>query len=198
MLDFGTAEVGFDETDEGLTVTIDTERLRLTSVKQEDDKQYHATLFGDVDVMKKFGTGDTRNPEQVTERVKGWADRWKKKIPFSSLAVRKQTDDNVIGQVVLGFGDAPGESELAYLFGREHWGQGFGTEAVLPVVKQYAPALASKKYEIDGQPFSTITATSRVDNPASIKILEKAGMTVEKQEEKFGHMRNHYRKTLTP
>lgn len=194
MLGFN-AEVGFDETDEGLTVTIDTERLRLTSVKQEDDRQYHATLFGEADVMKKFGTGNTRNLEQVVERVKGWVDRWKNKIPFSSLAVRQQDDDNVIGQVVLGMGNNPGESELAYLFGKEHWGKGFGSEAVGSVVNQYAPELA-KKYEIQGQLFSTITATSRVDNVASIKILEKAGMKIEKQEEKFGDIRNHYRKTL--
>lgn len=191
-----SATIGFDETDEGLTVTIDTERLRLTSVTEKEKELYYTYLYSDQEVMEKFATGVTRTQEAAQGSVITWMERWKSKNPFSSLAVNTQDHDEFVGQVVLGYGEHPGESELAYLFAKKHWGQGLGTEAVTPVVKLYAHELAKKQYKVNGQPFTTIVATARVDNVGSVKILEKTGMTLEKEEEKFGHMRKHYRKTV--
>jgi len=190
-----SATIGFDETDEGLTVTIDTERLRLTSVTEKEKKSFYTYLYGDQEVMEKFATGETRTQQAVQRRVTTWIDRWQSKNPFSSLAVNTH-DDEFVGQVVLEEGDNPGESELGYLFAKKHWRQGFGTEAVTPVVKLYAHELAKKQYKINGQPLTTIVATARTDNIGSVKILEKTGMTLEKEEEKFGHMRKHYRKIV--
>jgi RimJ/RimL family protein N-acetyltransferase len=85
-------------------------------------------------------------------------------------------------------GDAAGQSELAYLFMKSHWGKGFGTE----VVKEYAPAAIEKGYTLDGKTLEKITATARPDNPDSVRILEKLEMHKIGEEEKYGALRHHF------
>lgn len=49
---------------------------------------------------------------------------------------------------MIGHGDEPGQSEVAYLFMKNHWGKGLGTEAVNAVVKEYAPATVLERYTL--------------------------------------------------
>src|SRR5258708_5574228 len=102
----------------------------------------------------------------------------------------KNDSDDFLGNVVLGHGNTAGESELAYLFMKNCWKQGFGTEAVTPVVREYAPATVNEGYKLEGKPLCKIVATSRPDNPASCRILERVGMKKTGEEQKFGAQRN--------
>jgi RimJ/RimL family protein N-acetyltransferase len=108
------------------------------------------------------------------------------------LAVFKKDSGEFIGHVVLEHGDKAGESELAYLFNRPYWGQGYGSEAVSAVVKDYALATMEEGYSLDGKSLEKIVATTRPDNPASVRILEKTGMHIVGTDEKFGAPRRHY------
>jgi RimJ/RimL family protein N-acetyltransferase len=184
----------FPSDQDGLSVTIDTERLHIRSVEAtENDYESYAALFGSKDVMEKFATGQTTTREKIKERIKDvWVKRWHAKDPYAGLAVFKNDTDDFLGHVVLGHGTVPGESELAYLFNRPHWGKGYGGEAVTAVVREYAPATVKEGYLLDGKPLERIVATSRMDNPASCRILEKVGMQVVREEEKYGAMRHHY------
>ena len=188
-------EVTFEtDAERGLEVQIWTEGLTLRSVKSnETDLAAYFQLYGDKQVMEKFATGETKDNAYVKGRIGLWTDRWKKKIPFSSLAVEKRDeDDAIIGQVVLGFGEEKGSSELAYLFKAKNWGQHIGTEAVSAVVQEYAPEVSRRGYKINGQPFEKVVATARPDNPGSWKILEKTGMSRVRTEEKHGAIRYQY------
>ncbi len=93
---------------------------------------------------------------------------------------------------MIGHGDEPGQSELAYLFMKNHWGKGFGTEAVTALVKEYAPATVMEGYTLEGKTLENITATARSDNPASVKILEKLKMHKIGEEEKYESLRQHF------
>lgn len=192
------ASINFDETDEGLTVTIDTERLRLTSVIENERSFYYTHIYGDAEVMKLFGTGETLSQEETNTYVTTWIERWKSGNPFGSLAIHHKEDDKIVGHVVLGPGGSesrvPSQAVLGYQIAKQHQGRGFASEAVVPVVQQYGYELAKKKYHVNGQPFKTLVATVHPDNPASEKIIQKAGMIYEKDEEEYGHMRRHYRK----
>jgi len=191
----GSAEVNFfiDE-HKALAVTIDTERLHIRSVEpSEEDFNSYATLFGDQEVMVKFATGQTKTREDMETRIKDvWVKRWHQNDPYSSFAVFKNDTDDFLGHVVIGHGDAAGQSELAYLFMKSHWGKGFGTEAVTAVVKEYAPATIEEGYTLDGKTLEMITATARPDNPGSVRILEKLGMHKIGEEEKYGALRHHF------
>ena len=63
-----------------------------------------------------------------------------------------------------GLGRDQGEVELGYWIAREHWGRGYATEAVRAVLS-VARALGHRK----------IVASHFIDNPASGRVLEKAG-----------------------
>jgi RimJ/RimL family protein N-acetyltransferase len=191
---YGESKIDFSSDDEGLRVTINTERLYMRSVEAtESEYDRYADLFGSEDVMGKFATGQTKTREEMRTRIEGvWVERWRKRDPYSGLAVFKNDTDDFLGHVVLGHSDAPGKSELAYLFGKEYWNKRYGSEAVAAIVKEYAPATVEKGYLLDGSFLKTIVATARPDNPASVRILEKVGMRRVCAEEKYGAIRCHY------
>lgn len=177
---------------EALSVTVDTENLHMRSTMVEDCDSY-VKLFGDPDVMSKFATGETRPKEAVESRLKDiWVKRWQQNDPYNGLAVFKNETDEFIGHVVIGHGDAPGQSELAYLFMKNHWGKGYGTEVATAIVKDYARATIEEGYTLEGKTLETITATARPDNPGSVRILEKLGMHKICEEEKYKAMRYHF------
>lgn len=191
---YGNSTINFfPNVNEGLSVTIDTNRLHIRSVeatKLEYDR--YALLFGDTDVMEKFATGQTEAKDDICARINTWAKRWRESDPYSGLAVFKKDTDDFLGHVTLGHSEAPGESELAYLFKKTCWGQRYGSEAVTAVVNEYAPATVQEGYTLEGKVLEKIVATARTDNIASCRILEKVGMHCICVKEKYGALRNHY------
>ncbi len=191
----GSSEVNFFLNDrEELTVTIDTERLHIRSVEAtEEDYNSYSALFGDPEVMGKYATGHTKTPEETKTRIKDiWVRRWHQNDPYAGLAVFKKDSEEFLGHVIIGHGDEAGESELAYLFMKNQWGKGFGTEAVTAIVKEYAPATVQEGYLLDGSTLEKIRATTRPDNFASEKILKNLGMHQVGVDEKYGATRHHY------
>ena len=69
-----------------------------------------------------------------------------------------------IGSVGLGVDDCTGEVQLGYWIARQYWGRGYATEATRGLL-EVARALGHRR----------ITATHFVDNPASGRVLQKAG-----------------------
>lgn len=190
--------ITMSSTEEQLHVCIETERLRMESVtNSEEDVDNYADLFGNSDVMEKYASGTPKTKEYVEKRIESWIKRFQDQDPFNGLKVSKKDTGEFIGHVVLGHGDRPGQSELAYLFKKAHWNQGFGTEAITALVNEYALLIIQKGYNLEGRPLEEITATTRPDNPASVKILEKLGFEIQKEEEKYGHTRYHFSKNLS-
>ena len=191
----GSSEINFLLSDEGrLSVTIDTDRLHMRSVEATDaDYDRYAALFGDKDVMQKFATGETKTRDEVKKRIDDvWAKRWRENDPYSGFAVFKKDTDEFVGHVVLGRGGDPGQAELAGLGNYSFWENGYGTEAARAIVQDYVPAVVRAGYLLDGKPLQTIVATARLDNPASSRILEKIGMKLIREEEKYGALRRQY------
>ncbi len=191
----GNSDINFclDEQD-GLSVTIDTERLHLRSVlATEQEYDSYAALFGDEDVMCKYQSGVKKNREDMVSRINDtWVKRWHGNDPYSAFAVFKRDTDDFLGHINLGHGDVAGESEVAYLFMKNCWRQGFGTESVTAVVQEYAPATVQEGYLLDGKALVKVLATARPDNPGSCVILETVGMQLIGKEEKYGALRHCY------
>ncbi|MBA3660592.1 MAG: GNAT family N-acetyltransferase [Gammaproteobacteria bacterium] len=171
-----------------LHVNLETERLYIESVTTAYLYDY-ANLLGNPDVMTKFGDGKAWDFDYTKNRVGTWVERWNANDPFSSLSISKNDDDNFIGHVVLGYGDEPGQAEIAYVFDKSTWGHGYGKEAVSAVVNEYAPELIRQDYQVKGKDFTSITATARPDNEASVRILKSVGMKPIREEVKYGHNR---------
>src|ERR1700722_8586306 len=137
----GYAEVCFTLDDlKGLFVTIDTDRLHLRSIEPtEDYYDAYFSLFGDPAVMEKYATGQTKTKEEIQSRIdNSWVKRWRENDPYSALAIFTRDTGEFIGHIVLGHGDDPGQSEIAFLLLKRYWDHGYGTEAVMAVVHDYA------------------------------------------------------------
>lgn len=70
----------------------------------------------------------------------------------------------LIGSAGLGIDEATGCVHLGYWIGRKYWGQGYATEAARSVLS-VAKSIGHKR----------MTASHFIDNPASGKVLRKAG-----------------------
>jgi 8-oxo-dGTP diphosphatase len=82
------------------------------------------------------------------------------------MGVERTVDGALIGCVA--FAPRDGRAELGTWIGREHWGQGYATEAlrrVLRLVFQNFPAVAEAR------------AAVHPENAASARVMEKAGMS---------------------
>ena len=73
-------------------------------------------------------------------------------------------DTSAIGMVGID-GSSPGEAELGYWLGVDHWGRGFGTEAARGAIDFFFEEFEDEH----------LHAGARVTNPASRNVLEKCG-----------------------
>lgn len=154
--------------EKGLFIALWTKRLVVRSILPQDLPAYCA-LFSNPVVMAKFGDGQVKTAEATTKRFEtSWRKRWLNSDPFSAMAVTLITPNAdplnypIIGHVVMGYGDNPGQSELAFALLPEYWNQGYGTEAVTAVVKTLGPQLVQKGYLVDGAP---LRKSSRIAAP---------------------------------
>lgn len=109
----------------------------------------------------------------LLEHAKKFIATQSKKKPPMAMAI------TVGNRPVGGIGIMPGEgisrvsAEMGYWLGREHWGKGLGSAALVGMTKYVAETFE----------FSRICALVFTRNPSSARILEKAGYVRE------GHMR---------
>lgn len=78
--------------------------------------------------------------------------------------LRQRADGRVVGSI--GIERDGGKIACGYVFGRDYWGRGFATEALRAVV-----TWAWEKPEVQ-----RVWAYCDVDNPASARVMEKAGL----------------------
>lgn len=119
------------DSNQALTIAIHTQRLLIRSLEPRDLPAMIA-LLGDPVVMEKYATGTIRSPEQATARFQTLHSRWQTIDPYSGFAITL-IDENLspqeypfLGLIVLGYGDEPGQSELAFLLHEQYWNQGYG------------------------------------------------------------------------
>jgi RimJ/RimL family protein N-acetyltransferase len=180
-----------------LIATIETEDLLLKSLTWAEYEDY-VRLFTDPIAMEKYGD-EPFTEEEVKEIMEIWIDRWQKDEDFfSAFAIYlKKEDRPFIGHIILGHGEHSGEAELAYIIKPSHQHQGYGKQAVTAIVYGYAPWLIehgarANMHTWRSAPLRFIHATVRLDNVASIRILERMGMTKGVIEMLWGKERVHY------
>ncbi|WP_300671867.1 GNAT family N-acetyltransferase [Soonwooa sp.] len=85
------------------------------------------------------------------------------------FAIRLKNDQKIIGGIDLGIDKIFNKAELGYWLDQNCWNQGFATEAVIKVLE----------FGFENLKLKRIFATHFDFNPASGKVLEKAGMKKE-------------------
>jgi len=142
---------------------LETEHLRLRAPDLEDAEEVFATYARDPEVTRYLSFRPHQHVAQSRDFLRRCVANWAAEGPYTWLITRRE-DDRLLGVI-----DARPQGhrvELGYALGREHWGRGIMTEAVRAVI---AWAL--------GQPeIHRVWAVCDVDNGASARVLENAGM----------------------
>jgi len=141
-----------------------TQRLRLRPLA-ESDVPALAALLDDWEVVKH--TANIPFPyEEADARafVAMMAARAAERAGVA-LAMERTLDRRLIG--CIGFGtETDGTPELGYWIGREHWGQGYATEAARRLIRHLFQDLDAPR----------VWASAHPDNGGSRRVLEKAGL----------------------
>lgn len=142
---------------------LETERLRLRTWTFEDAERLFE-ICSDAETMLHIGD---RKPYESIEHAReflNWAIPYQMKNGFCRWAVIEKSSGEIIGSC--GFARREmDEVELGYLFDRQFWGKGFGTEA----------AGACLRYGYEKIGFETIIALTDLDHKKSQNVLKKIG-----------------------
>jgi RimJ/RimL family protein N-acetyltransferase len=164
-----------------LLLSIETARLRLRSFRPSDAPSLLA-VFLDPEVRRFLPPG----PPPTLARIQRSIDRrisGERADGFSLYAVERREGGEPIGSCGLALVDGTGpEIELAYHYGRRWWGQGFATEA----------AIACLRHAFDDLALERVIAICYPDNAASLRVIEKAGMSAEGMGEYYGAQMKKY------
>jgi RimJ/RimL family protein N-acetyltransferase len=150
-----------------LPSTLETERLRLRPLRPDDLDDLHAVVLGDSRVTWDHRA---RTPAESRDVLEGKL-RHVEEHGFGLLAVEDRESGEFLGYAGLQHLEDGPEVELAYYLGRAGWGRGLGTELARALVRHAFADLRLPR----------LVAVVRPENPASQRVLAKAGLRRERR-----------------
>ena len=146
--------------------TLATARLRLRKPELKDAEVIFRRYAQDPEVTKYVSWRSHCTVAETREFLRACLRAWEKRKSFHWVIVQKK-NDRLVGMISA---RVDGHKwELGYVLDRPHWGRGYMTEVVQRLIKW-----AFKQPEI-----YRVWAVCDVDNLASARVMEKAGMTRE-------------------
>jgi RimJ/RimL family protein N-acetyltransferase len=145
---------------------LETRRLWLRWPRQAD-AQAIVSLAGDKAVAEMTAVIPHPYPPHLADAFVLRARQQNADGAALTMAITPKARPNqLVGIVgIMGPGDTVPEPFIGYWLGRPHWGQGLATEAVRALIDAYFAYT----------PQEHLTASVRVVNPASRRVLEKCG-----------------------
>ena len=160
--------------------TLSTARLTLRPLTEADAPAL-LQLLSTRDVLRYFPNpappDRARVDRIISHHLSQWAERG-----LGWWAVELHARPGIIGCAGLEFLPETGETEVAYLLGRDYWGQGLATEA----------ARAALHFGFETLGLQTIIGLVHPENQASSHVLEKLGLTFVDRSNYFGMEMNRY------
>ena len=146
----------------------ETDRLILRCL-QEDDAPHFVELAGDYEVSKMtLNIPHPYSNDDAIQFIKGSIEAWEKGERYAFAIVQKETD-SFMGVIGIHPEMRHSRAEVGYWIGVPYWGQGYMTEALQRVIQ----------FGFETLNLNRIQASHRTDNPASGRVMEKAGMQYE-------------------
>ena len=151
------------------TKRLETERLILRSFIPADGPAMYKNWCSDPEVTR-FLTWPTHSSADVSASLAAyWAEETKDPARYQWAIVPKELGEPIGSLAVVRQRDDIAQCELGYCIGKAWWGRGLMTEAVKEVIR----------YLFEEVGMNRIEAAHDVHNPASGKVMQKAGMTFE-------------------
>jgi len=159
------------------TQQIETHRLLLRRFTMEDVADAHHGWFSDPDVAMYMRWDAHMDISQTEEFIAHWVANYEE-LNFYRWVITLKAADRAIGSI--GFhipDDYDAVADVSYALSKAHWGKGIVSEALAAVLR----------YALLDVGLNRVEAFHAVSNPASGKVMRKAGMRHE------GFVRQKYR-----
>ena len=148
------------------TPTLHTEHLTLDRFTLEDVPAVRDTLYTEAVCRNLFITPG-KTTEEVTENIQWLLDGYETKEDFHQWAVRE--NGLCVGRVMLTVSRRFHTGTVAYYLAESTWGKGYMTEILRRVID----------FCFDDLGLNRVEADHFARNPASGRVMEKAGMKLE-------------------
>ena len=144
---------------------LETERLILREISEGDfDDLYR--MNSDPLIMKYVGDGTTRNHEQMRKELGMLISHYTRKPGLGIWATILKGTNTFVGASGLVYYDNTPEIEIGYRMLKEHWNNGYATEASIGLLKYGLKTIGLRK----------IVSSAHIENFASRRVMEKIGM----------------------
>jgi len=151
------------------TPIIETDRLTLRRFELKDAQRVFDHWLSDERVSDNRINGAHKAVSETIERVAKIVGQYDSK-KYCYWAIELKASGELIGEIdFYDFDDITENCEVSYSLGYEWWNQGNGTEALRAVVE----------FGFKHMNIHKISAAHNIDNPASGKVMSKAGMEQE-------------------
>jgi ribosomal-protein-alanine N-acetyltransferase len=152
-----------------------TQRLRYRPLEPGDTGALHA-VWGDPEVMRYLPAEPSASVEETAERVGRHVKRFDES-GYGLCAVAERESGRIVGVCGLFPVEWTGpDVEVAYHFAREVWNRGYASEAAGAWV-----ATAFRSLGLD-----RVVALAFPANRASTRVMEKIGMRLDGEVDKYG------------
>ena len=152
--------------------SLQTTRLTMRPPRPEDAQGIFFGYAQDPEVVRFMLWRAHQSLDQSREFVQLALEGWASNLRFPWIITRLGSDD-VLGMIELRL--EFGTGDVGFVLRRDHWGHGFATEALLAVL-----AIAGTIPDLH-----RVWAICHVDNHASARVMEKAGMKREELWERY-------------
>ena len=106
------------------------------------------------------------------EKAREWLDMQKRERDAGkshTFAITQRQDGALLGAIDIRPNQRHRKAEVGYWIGKPYWGQGYATEALQAIIR----------YGFEKLEMNRIYATHFIGNPASGRVMQKAGMVLE-------------------
>ncbi|MFD7505864.1 GNAT family N-acetyltransferase [Streptomyces sp. NPDC059850] len=143
-------------------------RVRLRAVDR-DDLAVFFDYHRDTEAIR-MAAFTAENPDDRS----AFDERWDRILGDDTVVKRTVLYDGQVAGNVLGFAQY-GDPSVGYWIGREHWGKGIATHALTAFLEE--------------MPTRPLYARVAADNAGSLRVLEKCGFRVAREERAFAAAR---------
>jgi ribosomal-protein-alanine N-acetyltransferase len=144
---------------------IDTPRLHLRPPSVADAEEIYASYASDPEVTRFLLFRPDQTLPEIREFLENVALNWETRAAATWAIILKETGE-LIGMIDLRL---EAEANLGYVLSRRYWNRGLTTEAVRAVI--------AHAFQQPG--IHRVWAVCAVENDASARVLQKAGMVFE-------------------
>ena len=150
------------------TVTLETGRLRLRPFTLADAQSVFDGWTGDESCAARCTWRVHPDAAYTREILAHWIDEYEDNA-YNWLVECKDTCQPIGSITTVRIDRKNGNCEIGYCYGSRFWGQGYATEALSRVID----------FLLDECHFHIVEARHVASNPASGRVMQKAGMTLD-------------------